>query len=468
MLLPLGLAYALAGRLNPVIRIFVGYAALVILGGIAVTVSRGSWASTCLAMLLFFVAMMFQRIHRLPALLLLVLLVGAVAFYLPKSFFVQGRLQQLVTDTGKVNDDLRFSLWAPAYRMWGENPWCGVGPAHFDARFRAYRPEEVQLTPDRAHNDYLNTLADWGAIGFALVASAWVLLAWGVAKTWRYVGRSSPDLGGRAGSNKFAFVLGASLGLVAILAHSFVDFNMHIPANAILCVSLMALLSSHLRFATDNYWHRLRLWNRSLATLVLLVAGACLAREGWRQGAEFVWLERAGRASSYSPAQVALLQRAYAVEPMNAQTTFALGDALRHQSQEGGESYQGQEGMDYRKLAEQAMTWFSRGMKLNPWDSRNFAGYGWCLDWLDRAGESGPYFNKAEALDPNNYFNLNNIGQHYMETGDFAAARPWFERSLRLQWHDNPIARSYLAIANERMQEAATNEISAQILFPPR
>ena len=294
------------------------------------------------------------------------------------------------------------------------------------------------------------------------------VLAWGVARTWRYVGRSSPDLGGRPGSNKFAFVLGASLGLVAILAHSLVDFNMHIPANAILCVSLMALLSSHLRFATDNYWHRLRWWSRSVAAVVLLLTGVCLAREGWRQGAEFVWLDHAARASSFSPAQVALLQRAYAVEPMNAQTAFALGDALRHQSQEGGEFYQGQEGMDYRKLAEQGMSWFGRGMKLNPWDSRNFAGYGWCLDWLDHTGESGPYFNKAEALDPNNYFNLNNIGLHYVQTGDFAAARPWFERSLRLQWKDNPIAQNYLIIANERMQEAATNEISAQIVFPAR
>src|ERR1041384_5182850 len=65
---------------------------------------------------------------------------------------------------------------------------------------------------------------------------------------------SPRDLGEKKNSNKFAFVLGASVGLVAILVHSIVDFNMHIPANAILAIALMALLTGHLRFATDRYW----------------------------------------------------------------------------------------------------------------------------------------------------------------------------------------------------------------------
>jgi hypothetical protein len=49
--------------------------------------------------------------------------------------------------------------------------------------------------------------------------------------------------------------------------------------------------------------------------------------------------------------------------------------------------------------------------------------------------------------------------------GDFAAAKSWFERSLRLQGQGNDIARSYLPIVNSRMLEAATNEISAKPNF---
>ena len=148
---------------------------------------------------------------------------------------------------------------------------------------------------------------------------------------------------------------------------------------------------------------------------------------------------------------------------MNPETAYQIGEACRRQSQEGGLHYAGQEGVNYHQLAEQAMEWFQRGIKLDPWDSRNYSGYGWCLDWLDRQAESGPYFGKAEELDPNNYFNLNFVGLHYVQIGDFAAAKPWFERSLRLEWKDNPIAQNYILIANDRLMEAATNEISAKL-----
>src|ERR1044071_10318191 len=114
--------------------------------------------------------------------------------------------------------------------MWEQNIMWGVGPAHYDYRFREFRPQTLQARPNRVHNDYLNTLTDWGIVGFTLVAAAWGLLAWGVVKTWQNAIHAEKDIG-RKRSNKFAFVLGESVGLIAILIHSFVDFNMHIPSN---------------------------------------------------------------------------------------------------------------------------------------------------------------------------------------------------------------------------------------------
>ncbi len=464
MLLPLALAYTLAGRLRALPRIFLGYAALAILAGIAVTVSRGAWLATGLVLVVFFAVVLMLRKHRLPAALLLIALVVGGALLVPRTVVAKLRFIQRSSPA----DDLRFQLWQPAYRLWQEHPWWGIGPAHFDTRFRAYRTEGIQLTPDRVHNDYLNTLTDWGIVGAALVASAWGLLGWGVAKTWSAVRLSSADLGGKSGSNKFAFVLGATLGLLAILAHSAVDFNMHIPANALLAVALMALLSSHLRFATERFWIGIRLWSRLLVSLALLAGAVYLAPQALRQAREFVWLDRAARASSFSPAQVRLLEHAFAIECGNPDTARQIGEALRVQSQEGGEYYQDQEGVNYRDLAQMAMGWFERAMKLNPYDSRNYSGYGWCLDWLGRQAESAPYFARAEQLDPNNYFNLNAIGRHYVEMGNYAAAKPWFERSLCLEWQENPVAAQYLQIANARLLEAATNEINARLESIPR
>jgi len=160
MLLPLALAYTVTGRMKPITRILLGYAAVVILAGLVVTLSRGAWISTMVAMSLFILALLFRRQFRWQALALLALVVVVVAFVLPRSYYVQDRLAKIKTADARVNDDMRFALWQPAYKLWRENPWWGVGPDHFDARFGAYRPEGVQLSPDRAHNDYLNTLTD--------------------------------------------------------------------------------------------------------------------------------------------------------------------------------------------------------------------------------------------------------------------------------------------------------------------
>ena len=464
MLLPLGLAYTLVSRLKPVVKVFLGYASLVILTGIAATVSRGAYASTGLAMILFFGVLLLHRKYRLPSLVLLVVLLAAGAYFLPKSFPVRARFTRTLEGAGQIEADTRYLLWRAAAQVWHENVWWGVGPGHYDYRFRQFRPMEVQLRPGWAHNDYLNALAEWGIAGTGLVASAWFLLGLGVLKTWPFVRGSPRDLGPDRGSNKFALVIGASIGLAAILAHSVVDFNMHIPANAILAIALMALLSSHLRFATERYWVTVRTWGKLVASVILLGEVIYLGHQGWQHATEYVWLKRAADAPSFSPAQAACLQKAFAADPMNADTACAIGEAFRMQSSEGGDNYQ--------QLAEQAMQWFDRSIKLNPWGGYTrlspWVGYGWCLDWLGRSNESDKYFQRADELDPNNYFIANHIGLHYVESGDFAAARSWFERSLRLQGQGNPTARLYLPIVNTRMLEAATNEISAKLSLPSR
>jgi len=384
---------------------------------------------------------------------------------IPKSYHIESRYRRAFTSQGNLNDDLRYTLWRPTYEMWRDHVGWGVGPGHYDTRFRQYRPESVQLSPDHAHNDYLELLADYGVAGAAIVAAAWLLLGLGTAKTWRYVWPATGDLGGKQGSNKFAFVLGATLGLVALLVHSVVDFNLHIPANAILAITLMALLVSHLRFATERYWWRAGGATKTILSLALLAVAGYLGWQGVGRAAENVWLTRAEGASPFSLAQVGYLKQAAAAEPLNPDTARALGEAYRHQSQEGGEFYQGQEGINYEALAKEAIKWYELAIKLNPWDGRAQLGLGWCLDWLDRKEESGAHFARAELLDPNSYYAMNCIGLHYVEQGNYAAARSYFERSAHLEPRDNPIAVNYLKIVQQRMLEAATNGAGPGLTF---
>jgi len=451
MILPPAVAYILVGRMKAVTRILLGYAALIIAAGMVVTFSRGGWAAGMAGLLALLVILIFQRNHRIPALLLLVVLVGG------GSFFVKNYLAKSLTYTSRVEEpmenghdalDFRRDMWVAAEEMWRDNFWRGVGPAHYDYRFRQYRSERVQARPDRAHNDYLNLLADWGAVGGIIVLAGMTIFVVGLLQTRNHVRRAEKEFGGGQ-SNRLAFFLGASTGLLALVVHSVVDFNLHIPANAILGVTLLALLSSNLRFATEGYWRSVRLPVKILATCVLASGIFYLGAQESRRARETFWLARAENPALSLPDRAELLKKAFAAEPMNFETSYNIGEAYRLKSFDGGG--------DYEQLAQTAMDWYSRGMKLDRFDGYNYLRYGMCLDWLDRHDEAAGYFGRAEELDPNGYYTVANIGWHYFQTGDYAAARSWFVRSLRLESREeNVIARSYLEIVDQKLVEKAT------------
>ncbi|MDB6110538.1 MAG: O-antigen polymerase [Pedosphaera sp.] len=449
MLLPLGLCYVLAGRLSHIAKIFLGYASVVMIAGVAVTLSRGGWITTGLELILLCGVLLCHRNYRIQALVLLLLVGGVACFLAPRMEPARARFQKIYS-SGKA-DDLRLSIWRPAVLMWEDNLWLGVGPGQFDYRFRQYRPLDVQLRPDRAHNEYLNTLADYGLLGAALVAAAWVLLYVGVAKAWKFV-RAEPDDFARKKSNKFAFMLGTSLGLLGILLHAVLDFHLHVPANAILAVALMALLSSQGRFATERYWFTAKLWTKCAVTTIILAGAAYLGFTGWRGGRECFYLEQANRQPNFSYARIERLKQASKIEPMNSETTYDIAECYRTKSWVGS--------AESVELARQAMEWYRRGMVLDPHDGYNWLGYGLCLDWigLPETGSqenSTSYFQRADELDPNGYFTSAKIAWHYVQTGDYAAARTWFERSRRLEWVGNDVADNYLKIVEQRLGEAA-------------
>ena len=454
MLLPLGIAYTVVGRMKPTLRILLGYASLMIAAGIAISLSRGGWIATSLALILFFLVLLFHRGFRLPAALALVVMLLGIGYCAPRSSLIQQRAETVVKEAGST-EYTRYRLWLPAIELWRATPWLGLGPGHFDYRFRSVRPQEIQLQPDRAHNDFLNTLVDWGIVGFVLVMGALAVITFGVAKAWRNVGGVAADLGNRR-SNRFAFVLGASFGLVALFFHSAFDFNMHIPANAILAVTLLALLASHQRFTTERWWTNAGRPVVVLATLVLLAGITFLTGAGIRRASAYVGIERAAKQPNFSPAQAAALERAFAAEPEDFETAGRIGECYRMQSWAGGDNY--------AELAQQAMTWFGRAEQLNRFDDFSFLRQGMCLDWLGRHDEAWKYFDRAEELDPNGYFTVAHVGWHFVQTGDYAAARPWFERSLKLEWKNNPIAENYLALCNRRLLEAANDDSPARFL----
>jgi O-antigen ligase len=440
LVLPLALAFSVTSRLKPLYKVLLGYSALVMAAGIAVTISRGGWAMTSIGMLAFFGILLFNRAYRLPAIIFLVLLIAGGGLFANRSLISQRRIGQTRDMKGNYGDG-RLFYWKPALLIWREHFWTGGGLNHFDFLYREHRNEVSQGRPVRAHNDYLNTLADMGIIGFTLVLACWTLLLLGILRTWRFVNRVN-DISTKP-SNRFAFVFGASISLLIILLHSATDFNMHIPANALVTVTLFALLTGHLRFATERFWVGPRLIGRVVAMMPIAAGIFYFSEKGTRLWQEDR-LER--RADSYHLAdseQIEFRKLAYKVEPMNYETTFWIGQAYRVRSVEGD--------LGYEKLAQEAMDWFSKGIALNPYEGNNYLYYGMCLHWLKRPIEASEYFKKGQAVDPASAFTYAMLGWHYFQLHQYEKAQQWFLKSIWKIPDNNDIARVYLKIVAQKL-----------------
>jgi O-antigen ligase len=97
--------------------------------------------------------------------------------------------------------------------------------------FPAYRPEQVANFYDYTHNDYVQFAAESGVVGLGLLGLV-VALSLGAALRAQWL-RRDPLMRGMS----FASIM----GVTAILIHSWVDFNLQIPANAVYFMVLLAL-----------------------------------------------------------------------------------------------------------------------------------------------------------------------------------------------------------------------------------
>lgn len=419
LVLPLSLACVLTGRFKHTTKIFLGYAGLAMLAGLAVTVSRAGWASAGISLSVFFLLLVKNRSYRIPAIALLALMIAGVVFFVKKTDQPGRRLNELVIE-GTVGDS-RIGLWKAGNGVWRDNVLWGAGPAQFDQVWRKHRPPDIQMRPLYVHNDYLNTLADYGVIGLGVIAAALGAIGWGVFRVWKFVQRGS-DIATKQ-SNRSALVLGGAIGLGAILIHSMADFNMHIPANALVAVVLMALLTAHVRFATERFWIPTGWFGRSLVTLILLAGLGWLGLETVK-GARQHMLQATARSSNDFAARMAGLERAFAVDPKNAALAYELGELNRLQSFEGLAGFE--------TLAQAAMKWFTVGMELNQHDPWPHAGYGMCLHWIGEHDKARSYFENALERDPNGYRIVELMGWHFFQMKDYAAAKEWYAKAGRL------------------------------------
>ncbi len=422
MIIPLALAYTIMSRFGATIKVLLAYAALVMMAGVVVSLSRGGIVAMAVTLVVFCAVLLVQRDFWVPALVTLALVLMAAGVFADQFGSLQRRFAT-VLKSERIDSDDRYYYWHAARQLYSQDPAWGIGPGHFDIEFSLVRPPQVQERPLYVHNDYLNTLCEWGLAGMAILAATCSLLVWSVVKTWGAVRRPATDFGPRR-SDRTAFLIGASVGLIGAMLHCIVDFNMQIPADAITAITLMALIAANARFATEAYWKNPGFFGKILLTLLAAGAVCYLTAGEIHTGRETFWLRLAKSQSISWDESVLYMKKAHEIEPANAQTDYLLGETLRLASKGGNPGYQDK--------AKEAAQWFARGMEANPFDARFPVRLGMCLDWIGRSQEASPYFDIAERLDPNNYYIALEVGRHFVALGDFAKGKEWVERSLHI------------------------------------
>jgi hypothetical protein len=111
-----------------------------------------------------------------------------------------------------------------------DHPWLGTGGGTFYVVYMAYQPSWEGFY-NHAHNDFLEIAADTGLVGLALLLAIAAHALWTSIRLMRE--RTHPTL--RA--TGFAAVM----SVTAMALHALVDFNLHIPANALTFCVMLAL-----------------------------------------------------------------------------------------------------------------------------------------------------------------------------------------------------------------------------------
>lgn len=207
------------------------FATVIMAVSIVFSRSRGGILGLCIA-LIFVCAILFKvsRNHRAALAIMAIATVIVVLVLL----LANDKILQRLTET---QDNYRLAIYRDCFRMWLHKPILGFGFGAFPTVYPEYRSFFTNLRVNHAHNDYLELLVETGVIGVGL--TAWFLFG-----VFRGGFRKIFDRNDHDGS---VLAVGVVTAIVALLAHSALDFNLHIPANAALFYVLCAAAATPFR-----------------------------------------------------------------------------------------------------------------------------------------------------------------------------------------------------------------------------
>jgi O-antigen ligase len=417
-------------------KLLIAYAGAICYAGLALTGSRGGYLSAAVSLLvvgiLSLIALrrtgstIFWRTAGVSGLFAL-LLVAAVIFGFRQSDFLRIRAQNVVDP-----QNVRLDLWRAALAQWRLQPAVGTGSGTYLYYGRRFRSERVQLDPVEVHNDYLQLLAEYGAVGGAAFLFFLGAHLWRGVDAFGKLGPRRIAISARPLSNNLALTIGALGAVAAYAVHSFFDFNLHIPANVLLLAFVFAILATpDLSRAEDRLVPPV-----AFARLVLPLLGVLLLAGSLRYSRTEYDAERARVAlrDERHLAAARWAQKAIALDDQNPEAFFYLGESRVRRAEDL--AHPTAVAAFYRA----AIDPLQRASALAPNDETFLIALGRVYDALGRFREAEWMFGRAQDWDPRSIAVQKSYQAHL---ASWSEARPG----------PRPLPRSDLPDKNEPLPE---------------
>jgi len=241
LVIPLSLVPLALGKVRRERRFLVSLFAVVPIGALFLSVSRGGIVSFGVEVGVLFLWLVLRRTggkHLLSGGAVLLL-----AFLMVSWLGVQQLVERFSTlQSLEVTAGKRTSMSADTWRIFLDHPWKGTGLGTLQLVFPAYETLYDGRIVNHTHNDYLEGLAETGLAGG--LCCAWFL---GVLllNSLRHLSRPN-------GAFSSALQLSGLVACFGFLTHSLVDFNLHIPSNALLFFLMANLATSEIKPPTPG------------------------------------------------------------------------------------------------------------------------------------------------------------------------------------------------------------------------
>lgn len=445
------LALAFWGQWRNWIRFLLGYIGILCYAGVVISGSRGAYLSSVFSLIVFALLNFWivkrvrpEKFARVVTVTVAggLLLIGLAGFLMMKSPALKKRVTTMLNQDLKILDyaaaaqagatterpaiDIRIYNWQAAVDHFNVSPTFGTGAGTHLYYGRLYRRPQLQPDPVHAHSDYLELLAEYGIVG-AVGMGLFLLfhIVNGLRRFTAGIRRDFKDVGpyDRAQSSDLALILGSLSAVAAYLAHSVVDFNLHIPGHAMIFAFIFGILASPRASGREN-----PLALEIPFRLALPALGVWMAISGLTKFAGEYWCEKARVAlrEGKLPQAIQYAERAASNEKRNFELYFHLGEARR------GTAAQMVDLAEKRRLLESALEAYDASLQIFPYDEHVLIRKAQTLDEMGRFAEARSYYQKAVENDPNLGVLYAYYAQHLFRVGRTQEGREAMKKATSL------------------------------------